>query len=156
MKFGLNKSRSNRFVTVLVNFALTLSAVYAPSVDASTDSARARAHEICDVLRNEGWLVRDSFTFGKLARGESTTIRCTFYAGNSYRLVAGGCEDARDVDVAVYDENGNLIDSDRDSSSLAVADFHPKWSGTFFVKVKMYDSTPDGAHFVLQYAYRKD
>jgi hypothetical protein len=38
---------------------------------------------------------------------------------------------------------------------VSVAEITPKWSGEFKVKVTMYRSTKDGAHYVLQYAWRR-
>jgi hypothetical protein len=37
---------------------------------------------------------------------------------------------------------------------LAVADITPRWSGTYFIKITMYNSTRNGAHYVVQYAYQ--
>jgi hypothetical protein len=67
-----------------------------------------------------------------------------------YYLVVGGCEDAYDVDISVYDEDGNFIDSDNDEMPVGVVQVSPKWSGTFYVKITMYNSTSNGAHWVLQ------
>ena len=155
MKAPIFKPFLNRCIASITILSVMLLFTNPVTTNASVSGARARADQICRVLRERGWQVRTNFTSGTLALGQSAFIRCTFYEGNTYKLVAGGCEDANDVDIAVYDENGNFIDSDQDASSLAVADFTPKWTGTFTVKVTMYDSTPDGAHFVLQYAFRK-
>lgn len=142
--------------------ALTLSAVFGlfiltpTGVEASSEGARAAARILLRTLAINDWNVRDQFSWGLLDRGDSITIRTTLHAGNSYKLVAAGCEDAYDVDIRVYDENGNFIDGDGDSSRVAVADVSPAWSGTFLVKITMYNSTPNGAHWVLQYAYQND
>lgn len=140
--------------------ALTLSAIFGLMVltptgsEASLDGARFSARRLFQTLEANGWNVRGHFSRGLLARGQSITVRTTLHAGNTYKLVAGGCEDAYDVDIRVYDENGNFIDSDSDSSRVAVATVTPAWSGTFLVKITMYNSTPNGAHWVLQYAYK--
>ena len=47
-----------------------------------------------------------------------------------------------------------LIDSDKDAQVLAVANITPRWSGTYFIKITMYNSTRNGAHYVVQYAYQ--
>ena len=126
-----------------------------PVADASLAGAQQAARELFEKLSSDLNLnVRDTYTRGLLARGQSTTVRTTLHSGNEYYLVAGGCEDAFDVDIAVFDENGNLIAQDEDEQSVAVAKVVPKWTGTFFVKVTMFNSTRNGAHFVLQYAWR--
>ena len=133
---------------------VTLAIATTSPLHASQAGARRNADRLFDVLRDKGWNVRDTFTLGFLGRGESTIIRTTLQSGNTYKICAAGCEDAYDVDVFVYDENGNLIASDDDTSPLAVATVVPKWTGTFYIKVRMYDSTPAGAHFIVQYAFQ--
>ena len=121
---------------------------------ASVQGARITAATIFVKLRNRGYQLRDFFSSGLLRRGQSTVIATTLSAGNDYTLVAAGCEDAYDVDLAVYDENGNRVGSDGDSSSVAVVSVSPRWSGTYYLKVTMYNSTSNGAHYVLQYAFK--
>jgi hypothetical protein len=41
-----------------------------------------------------------------------------------------------DLDLYIYDENGNLIDSDTDNTDHCVCSFTPKWTGKFVIKVK--------------------
>lgn len=126
-----------------------------PQANASRLGAQVNANVLFNLLRSQGWTVRESFSWGLLERGDSVVIPTTLYAGNTYKLVAAGCEDAFDVDIAVFDENANLIDRDNDTSRVAVADFSPRWSGTFYIKVTMYNSTANGAHYVVQYAFHK-
>lgn len=121
---------------------------------ASVAGARYTAAAMFLGLQRQGWQCRDSFSQGLLSRGGSVVIATTLYAGNTYALAASGCEDAYDVDLGVYDENGNFIASDSDRNSLAVVRITPRWTGTYYLKVTMFNSTYNGAHYVLQYAYR--
>jgi hypothetical protein len=124
-----------------------------PPMQASLEGARLAARVLFVRLVAEGWEVRDYASSGLLAQGDNVIIRTTLFEGRRYKLVAAGCEDAYDVDIRLYDENGNFISGDNDEQVLAVADVTPKWSGTYYVKVTMYRSTSNGAHYVLQYAY---
>mgnify|MGYP002654655343 CR=1 FL=1 len=123
-------------------------------VPGSVAGARYSAAALFLGLRNQGWTCRDTFSQGLLRRGGSVVIATTLYAGNSYCLAASGCEDAYDVDLAVYDENGRYIGSDTDSTRLAIVRVAPRWTGTYYLKVTMANSTYNGAHYVMQYAYR--
>ena len=38
----------------------------------------------------------------------------------------------------VYDENGNLIDSDTDSTDVCVCSWTPRWTGYFSIKIRNY------------------
>jgi hypothetical protein len=41
-----------------------------------------------------------------------------------------------DLDLYVYDENGNLIGSDTDGSDDCVVRFNPRWTGVFRIEVR--------------------
>jgi hypothetical protein len=134
--------------------AVSLAMLPVQPATASEEGAHENAATLFRALTANGWLVDDTYSTGLLARGQSVMIRTTFYAGNDYKIVAAGCEDARDVDIAVFDENWNLIAKDEDASPVAVANLRPKWTGTFHIRVTMYDSTRNGAHYVVQYAHK--
>jgi hypothetical protein len=121
---------------------------------ASVAGARYTAAALFLGLRNKGWTCRDTFTQGLLRRGGSITLATTLYAGNTYCLAASGCEDAYDVDLAVFDENRRFIGADTSRSSLAVVYVTPRWTGTYYLRITMANSTANGAHYVMQYAYR--
>ncbi len=59
----------------------------------------------------------------------------TFEAGVEARILVIGDGDT-DLDLFIYDENGNLIDSDEDDTDRCVASVTPKWTGKFTVKIK--------------------
>jgi hypothetical protein len=58
----------------------------------------------------------------------------TFRAGETaaIRVIGDG---STDLDLYVYDENGNLIACDNDLSDNCVVVFTPRWSGTFRIEV---------------------
>jgi hypothetical protein len=79
------------------------------------------------------------------ARGGSTVHadRVEAYSTDSYRIVFRGGETARigvvgDGDttlmLAVYDENGNVIEADR--GTTCAVEWTPRWTGRFTVKVR--------------------
>lgn len=61
------------------------------------------------------------------------TIR---FRGGEYALVTVSGDGDTDLDLYVYDENGNLIDSDTDRTDQCVCSFTPRWTGNFTIKVK--------------------
>jgi len=124
------------------------------TADASVNGAKVRAAQMFQTMAGQYSLnVRPAYTYGLLKRGQSIVIRTTLHAGNRYILAAGGCEDAFDVDMAIFDGNGNLVASDSGVQPVAVAQVTPIYTGTFFVKITMANSTANGAHYVLQYAW---
>jgi hypothetical protein len=149
-KFRLPGSKTAKFVIT----GLLVTLIPWQMSTASVQGARITAATIFIKLRDRGYSLRDFFSSGLLRRGQSAVIATTLSAGNSYTLVAAGCEDAYDVDLAVYDENGNRIGTDSDTSDVAVVSVTPRWSGTYYLKVTMFNSTSNGAHYVLQYAFK--
>lgn len=121
---------------------------------ATVAGAKRTAYAIARTFAQIGFNVRDTYQFGYLARGASHIIKTTLYAGNSYVFIAGGCEDAYDIDVRLFDENGNLVARDNDQEDVAVAEITPAWTGPFYLRITMYDATPNGAHWVLVTGYK--
>jgi hypothetical protein len=62
-------------------------------------------------------------------------FRVNFRGGESAAVIISGDGDT-DLDLYVYDENGNLIGSDTDSSDDCVVRFAPKWTGMFRIEVR--------------------
>jgi hypothetical protein len=57
-----------------------------------------------------------------------------FRAGETAVVVVRGDGDT-DLDLYVYDENGNLITSDDDGSDDCVVQWTPMWSGKFTIRI---------------------
>jgi len=58
----------------------------------------------------------------------------SFIGGREARVALKGDGDT-DLDLYVYDENGNLIASDEDNTDLCVARWQPRWTGAFRIRV---------------------
>lgn len=130
------------------------SILIAPTADATTAQAKARAYRIASALKKQGINFRNNYWHGLLRYKGSTTIKTTLKANTQYVLVGGGCSDAYDVDIAVYDENWNLVGRDTKVDAVPVVKVRPKWSGTFYIKVTLARSTRNGAHYALIVGYK--
>ena len=58
------------------------------------------------------------------------------FRGGEYAMVILSGDGDTDLDLYVYDENGNLIDSDTDELDDCICTFTPKWTGRFTIRVK--------------------
>lgn len=58
----------------------------------------------------------------------------TFRGGEVARVAVVGDGDT-DLDLYIYDENGNLIDYDDSLSGNCICEWTPKWTGKFTIKV---------------------
>jgi hypothetical protein len=57
--------------------------------------------------------------------------------GEEY-IILGTCdEDCGDLDLKVYDDNGNLIASDNDTDGTPIVRLSPQWSAGFTVRAEM-------------------
>lgn len=70
--------------------------------------------------------------------GQTHTFSARFLAGTEYAVIAGGDEDCTDIDLAVLDANGRVLDSDDRTERLAIARFTPgvNTDGTIQVRLK--------------------
>lgn len=63
----------------------------------------------------------------------------TLNSGTAYTISAVCDEDCDDLDIRLYDQNGNLVDSDTDADSIPVVEVSPRWTGRFKLRVTMCD-----------------
>lgn len=141
----------NKLIVPLIALAAVL---FAPTAEATTSQAKARAYRIAQALKKQGISFRNDYWHGLLRKGGSTTIKTTLKANTQYVLVGGGCNDAYDVDIIVYDQNMNEVGRDTKVDAVPVVRITPKWSGTFYLKVKLANSTRNGAHYALIVGYK--
>lgn len=71
----------------------------------------------------------------RVKAGYTDVYKFTFRAGEEAIIIVSGDGDT-DLDLYVYDENGNLIDSDTDRTDDCLASFTPRWTGEFTIKIK--------------------
>ena len=69
-----------------------------------------------------------------LAR-DTDTYALKFNGGERAAVLVNGDHDT-DLDLYIYDENGNSICNDQDSTDVMFCEWYPKWTGTFYVKIK--------------------
>jgi hypothetical protein len=120
---------------------------------ATEGAATRQANLTASALKSDGYNIRNTFWHGYLAKGDATYITTTLFRGNAYGMIVGGCGDAYDVDVLLYDENWNLISRDTTRNAWGVVTVRPRWTGKYYIKVRMYNSEYSGAHWSLLFAY---
>lgn len=150
------KTFSTLSMRALTSLLVVASLLMSPMrLRATEQEAQDKANNVLRLLQKKGWSTRDTYKYGRLMRGQSTVVTTTLYSENDYQIVASGCNSAYDVDIEIYDENYHLIARDADTTDLAIAHFSPSWSGTFYIKIIMYNCGNDGAHWNLVYGYDK-
>ena len=74
-------------------------------------------------------------TVDRVSAGTTDVWPVKFNGGELAEVFIGGDGDT-DLDLYVYDENGNLICRDIDPTDYAYCSWHPSWTGDFLVKIE--------------------
>lgn len=69
-------------------------------------------------------------------RAHSTDSYSIRFRGGESAIVTVSGDGDTDLDLYVYDENGNLIDSDTDRTDQCICTFNPRWTGPFTIRIK--------------------
>ncbi|MEZ6104844.1 MAG: hypothetical protein R3B96_01690 [Pirellulaceae bacterium] len=72
-------------------------------------------------------------------QGDYTMTR-RFEKGIEYAIVAGGDEDASDIDVEILDSKGNVVIKDDSEDRLGVIEWTPTTTGEYRVRVKLFEA----------------
>ncbi len=66
---------------------------------------------------------------------DTDVYKISFWAGERAQVMVIGDGDT-DLDLYIYDENGNLIDKDDDYTDDCICSWTPSWTGSFTIKIK--------------------
>ncbi|MCB9668458.1 MAG: hypothetical protein H6736_02670 [Alphaproteobacteria bacterium] len=82
----------------------------------------------------EGWGVR-TLTSTTLQPGKTRNYLVTLYAGNEYRIETCGDEAVTNLDVLLYDTEGNVLVRDQTDDRQPSFTYKPESTSTFYVVV---------------------
>lgn len=80
-----------------------------------------------------------SCTVERVSANSTDVYNVTFIGGEPAEVFVVGDGDT-DLDLFIYDENGNLIDSDTDNTDVCLCEWTPRWTGRFTIKIRNYGS----------------
>jgi hypothetical protein len=135
---------------LLAVIALALALPLVVPVRADMEDARNKLQRALEKVKEYGYTLGDggrgaSWWVWNMNPGYYNQVDRTLFRGNNYALVAAGDSRVIDVDLKIYDENWNLVDSDTDNSSIAIVTFRPKWTGTFHIRTIYYSGRGVGS-----------
>jgi len=114
-------------------------------------AVQSQLNNAAALLRRAGYTIRESGV-DTLYLDDTTLYSGTFRRGYTYKVMAIGGRGIADLDIALYDENDNLIDEDSESDARPIVDVTPRWSGDFTLAINLYALTR-GARAYDDYAY---
>lgn len=85
--------------------------------------------------QNRGAVGGAKYTEECVLAHDTDVYRIRFRGGQSACVYVSGDGDT-DLDLYVYDENGNLIGSDTDYTDECIVTWNPIWTGPFTIKIK--------------------
>ena len=90
-------------------------------------------------LRDSGYRRAKQVYYDSLSENDEDLLSVNLDSDYDY-IIVGACDnDCSDIDMALYDENDNEIDSDNETDSLPILNVSPAWDGEFSISVSMYE-----------------
>ncbi|MEL6343466.1 MAG: hypothetical protein AAFV53_10055 [Myxococcota bacterium] len=123
-------------------------------------SAQANRDEAESCLRTkilddyqEDWAVRTTNN-KTLQEGEDHVYSVILYAGNEYRIQGCGDQASVDVDLVLYDADGNEIDRDESVDREPLLMYTPRKTATFYVVLHAADVAGQATAIAMAVTYR--
>ena len=145
-----------RITFLSVAFVMALAgSLTLPISDGNADPEKARAclDSMVSGAISSGMRVRgtDIYSAGPQA---AVTYRLTLYKGMTYVLL--GCADGADVDLdmRLYDNEGNLVSNDKSPDPQPFVDVEPPKTGEYALEVLVYKSSTPNTDFAVAVAYK--
>ncbi|MFU7529591.1 hypothetical protein [Qipengyuania sp. ASV99] len=92
---------------------------------------------------------------GQLRNSEERTVTLDLNSGTSYMMIAQCDRDCSDIDMWLYDENGNLIDEDVLVDDTPIVEVTPIRSARFSLRTRMITCSVEPCYYgVGVYAQR--
>jgi hypothetical protein len=138
-------------LSILAACGLAATAIAAPESDKEVE-ARKQALDLAGAFSNDGFKIRDGHWSGTVKPKERAVIAVNLYAGNHYWFSVGAADQAKKLDVTVYDETGQQVTTESyNDEKKAAAGFSPTTSGQYFVAVGVLEGGEGSVCFLYSY-----
>ncbi|BDI61474.1 hypothetical protein [Qipengyuania nanhaisediminis] len=119
---------------------ITAQGVYEQEVNRLLDLTR-------NIASSRGFSSTHSRHNGQLNQGQEETVTLDLSAGMSYMMVAQCDRDCSDIDLWLYDENGNLIDEDVLVDDTPIVNVTPRRSARFSLRTGMINCSVQPCYY---------
>lgn len=86
---------------------------------------------------------------GGLQQGQTWNVPAQLSTGVEYRVVGVCDRDCNDLDLVLFDGNGQPIVQDRSTSSQPVLGIQPSYSGAYTLQVQMYNCSVEPCYYAV-------
>ena len=95
----------------------------------------------------EGGYGTQNYIIGSLREDQSDAWTITLYGGYDYMILAACDGDCQDLDIRLYDEDGNEIDQDESTDNVPTIEGRVDTTGRFTIEVDMFECSEDYCYF---------
>jgi len=100
-------------------------------------------------LGQQGFQMVGQPATGGLSQGQVTDVPAQLNQGYDYRVLGVCDRDCNDLDLGLYDANGQLLTQDTTTSSQPFIGAQPSYNGNFVVRVNMYNCNVAPCYFAV-------
>lgn len=113
-----------------------LAAAPAFAADGAEDCVRTKVWD----SYSDGWQVRASAS-ARLAFGKTHHYRVSMLKGRTYRVVSCGERNVKNLDVLVYDADGNVVKRDETTDREPTFSYEPDKTGVYYLVLYVRDAS---------------
>ncbi len=140
---------SKKFGFAVAGAALLAAGASVPTVAQS--SYQQQVNRLLNLTQNiansRGFSSSHSRYNGSLRNNQQETVTLNLNAGTSYMMVAQCDNDCSDIDMWLYDENGNLIDSDVLVDDTPIVEVTPIRNARFSLRTRMISCSVEPCYY---------
>ena len=103
----------------------------------------------CVELAKENLSLSHALHYSSLSNGETERLEMTLNGGSSYRITAVCDGDCGDLDLCLYDENGDQVACDTSEDSVPMLSVEANASSGATLEVKMYNCAVNPCHYAV-------
>ena len=122
---------------VLALLGVALVATTAHAQDQWERVVRSQLQQVGTASEGRGYTMSHDIYMGRLDDDATTNLTLNLDAGKAYEIWGVCDQDCSDIDMVLYDENDNEVDSDLLTDDKPLVEVTPRHSATFRIKVTM-------------------
>ena len=140
--------------TILAGLTLGAALLSPPALADESEASSCLRTKVWDGY-GDGWAIR-TMTSTDLQAGKTRSYLVSLYADNEYRITTCADSHAKNLDVLIYDTEGNIVVRDETTDREPSIDFKPTASGTYYVVVYLREAAEgaDQAGVAMAVVYR--
>ncbi len=148
--FGKSSSVSSGLTPVtLPESAIASSSLKIAQLNQRVNQVQSRLNRASEAAIRNGLRKTHDDSLGYMGNGVDSNTTLTLRQGVSY-LIVGVCDDScQNLQIRLYDENGNLVVSDTRNTSVPIVRITPRWTGRFRINTNMARCASAPCHYGL-------